>query len=286
VYEHDSAVLGCVMRFSVFIPPRNGGHEGQDHSEAHGLNTAVPFLMFLSGLTCTHDNFTTKAGAYAYAAAAGLAIIAPDTSPRGDDIPDDADAYDFGQGAGFYINATQEPWAASYQMERYITQELDDLVCQNFDVRADRRGISGHSMGGHGALTLALKYPDRYKSVSAFSPIVAPSQVPWGQKAFMGYLGTDQTVWQQNDACALMHNLAKGACPASKGRAGYAPILIDQGTGDDFLTNQLRPELFAAACADANQDLILRMQPDYDHSYYFIQSFIKDHIDHHAGILA
>ena len=264
VYEHQSAALNCAMRFSIFMPPQ-------------AQQNTVPYLTFLSGLTCTHDNFTTKAGAYKAAAEHGLAIIAPDTSPRGDDVPDAEDAYDFGKGAGFYINATQEPWAQHYQMERYITEELNALICNAFPIDKTRQGICGHSMGGHGALTLHLKHPALYKSASAFSPIVAPSQVPWGIKAFRGYLGDDESEWLHHDACALMAAAgARSACPS---------ILIDQGTGDQFLAEQLKPELFEAACNNAGQALTLRMQDGYDHSYYFIQSFIDDHIAHHARLL-
>lgn len=263
VYEHESAVLGCRMIFSVFLPPQ--AKDGD-----------VPLLTFLSGLTCTHENFTTKAGAYGFAAAHGLAILAPDTSPRGDDVPDD-DAYDFGKGAGFYINATRTPWNTHYQMESYITDELNALVCAHCPVAKDRQGITGHSMGGHGALTLGLKYPDLFKSISAFAPIVAPAHVPWGQKAFTGYLGDDQDVWQQHDACALI--------TAAEDRRTYPEILIDQGRGDNFLEEQLRPHLFEQACLKAQQALQLRMHDGYDHSYYFIQSFIADHVKHHAAIL-
>lgn len=265
VWEHESAALDCTMGFSIFLPPQAADGD-------------VPSLTFLSGLTCTHDNFTTKAGAYAVAAELGLAIIAPDTSPRGDDVPDDADSYDFGKGAGFYINAAQEPWSDHYQMEDYIAEELNALVCSAFPLRKNSQGISGHSMGGHGALTLYFKYPDIYKSVSAFSPIVAPAQVPWGQKAFSGYLGDDEAEWQKHDATALV---MKAHNPQ-----GNAEILIDQGLDDSFLEGQLKPQLFETACTDAGQKLNLRLHPGYDHSYYFIQSFIEDHVKHHARILA
>ncbi len=264
IYEHNSTALNCRMKFSIFLPPQ----------AAQG---PVPFITFLSGLTCTHENFTTKAGAYAAAAQAGLAIIAPDTSPRGDDVPDDTDSYDFGKGAGFYINATQAPWSQHYQMESYITDELNKLVCEQFPLQKNQQGICGHSMGGHGALTLYLKYPDLYKSASAFAPIVAPSQVPWGHKAFTGYLGDDQNEWQKHDACALMD--------ATGSRAEYPEILIDQGGADNFLAEQLKPELFEAACKNVGQKLSLNLRSGYDHSYYFIQSFIADHINHHSRIL-
>mgnify|MGYP003672098024 CR=1 FL=1 len=265
VYEHESAALKCNMKFSIFLPPQI-------------KNGAVPFITFLSGLTCTHENFTTKACAYEAAAKAGLAIIAPDTSPRGEGVADDTESYDFGQGAGFYLNATQDPWAQNFQMERYIIDELNALICTEFPLMKDAQGISGHSMGGHGALTLYLKYPDIYKSASAFSPIVAPSQVPWGQKALRGYLGDDLAVWARHDACALVQS--------SSDRSSFAAILIDQGTGDQFLEEQLKPHLFDEACRTSNQALTLRMQEGYDHSYYFIQSFIADHIRHHAKILS
>jgi len=264
VYEHESKTLNCMMQFSVFLPPQiKSGH--------------VPFITFLSGLTCTHENFTAKSGAYEIAAKEGIAIIAPDTSPRGDDVPDDADAYDFGKGAGFYINATQEPWAEHYQMESYIADELNKLACDKFPIKKDSQGICGHSMGGHGALTLYLKYPEIYQSASAFSPIVTPSQVPWGHKAFSGYLGDDQAEWKKHDATILM---AK-----AEDRAGFPEILIDQGTDDQFLEQQLKPDLFAAACKVADQRLNLRLQDGYDHSYYFIRSFMGEHVRHHADIL-
>lgn len=264
VYEHESSVLKCTMRFSIFLPPQiKSGH--------------VPFITFLSGLTCTHENFTAKAGAYEEAAKCGIAILAPDTSPRGDDVPDDEDSYDFGKGAGFYINATQEPWAEHYQMESYIVGELNKLACKQFPLLKDKQGICGHSMGGHGALTLYLKYPELYQSASAFAPIVAPSQVPWGHKAFSGYLGDDQAEWKKHDAIILM---AK-----ADDRRDYGKILIDQGTDDQFLEEQLKPDLFAAACKAAGQGAELRLQDGYDHSYYFIQSFMSDHIGHHAALL-
>lgn len=264
VYEHESAALHCAMKFSIFLPPQ-------------AQSGPVPVVTFLSGLTCTHDNFTTKAGAYGYAAKAGLAIIAPDTSPRGEGVPDD-DAYDFGQGAGFYLNATKSPWDEHFQMERYITEELNTLICAEFPVLADQQGLMGHSMGGHGALSLGLKYPALYKSLSAFAPIVAPSQVPWGQKAFAGYLGNDEATWRLHDACALMEHAGD--------RSSAPEILIDQGGADSFLAQELKPHLFEDACVLAKQKLRLRMQEGYDHSYYFIQSFIDDHITHHAQILS
>ncbi|MFA5593570.1 MAG: S-formylglutathione hydrolase [Micavibrio sp.] len=265
VYEHESKALGCAMQFSIFLPPQ--AKDGK-----------VPFITFLSGLTCTHENFTTKAGAYAAASREGIAVVAPDTSPRGEHVPDDPDSYDFGKGAGFYIDAVQEPWAKNYRMETYIADELNDLVCKNFPVAGEKQGLCGHSMGGHGALTLYLKYPDLYKSASAFSPIVAPAQVPWGKKAFAGYLGNDPALWEKHDACALMRGAGN--------RGAYPAILIDQGMADQFLEEQLKPDLFEAACKEAGQPLILRRREGYDHSYYFIQSFMEDHIRHHASILA
>ncbi len=248
------------MRFSVFLPPQASSQK-------------VPTLTFLSGLTCTHENFTTKAGAYRQASIDGIAIIAPDTSPRGETIPND-EAYDFGQGAGFYIDATQEPWANNFNMESYITKELNSIICNTLPIREDKQAITGHSMGGHGALTLGLKYPEIYKSISAFSPIVAPSQVPWGQKSFTGYIGPDTKQWQKHDACALM--------ATSQDRSNYPEILVDQGLDDSFLNEQLKPHLFEDACNKSGQKLNLRSHKGYDHSYYFIQSFIADHIKHAA----
>ncbi len=264
VFEHKSRTLGCDMRFSVFLPPATEAGK-------------VPAVTFLSGLTCTYENFTTKAGAYKMAAELGLAIIAPDTSPRGDDVPDDADSYDFGKGAGFYINATQMPWAKHYKMEDYIAKELYALVNEHFPIDVDKQSITGHSMGGHGALTLYFKYPEQYKSASAFSPIVAPTQVPWGHKAFSGYLGDDKALWEKHDASLLVSK--------AENAAGNAEILIDQGLGDQFLEEQLKPEIFEAACAEAGQKLTLRRHEGYDHSYYFIKSFIDDHLRHHAKIM-
>lgn len=262
IWQHDSTSLSCAMKFSIFLPDA-------------AKNGTVPMITFLSGLTCTHDNFTTKSGAYKQAAALGIAIVAPDTSPRGDDVPDDADSYDFGKGAGFYINATQDPWAKHYRMEDYIARELYDLIPSHFPVDKNNQSIMGHSMGGHGALTLFFKYPHQYRSVSAFSPIVAPTQVPWGDKAFTGYLGNDKAAWAKHDACALV----------ATSQQKDVTILIDQGSADNFLTDQLKPELFDTACKNAGQSLNLRIQDGYDHSYYFIQSFIDDHIAHHAQYL-
>lgn len=260
VYRHRSETLGCEMNFSVYLPPQ---------AETRKL----PVLYWLSGLTCTEQNFTTKAGAQRYAAEHGLILVAPDTSPRGDDVAD-ADGYDLGKGAGFYVNATQAPWAKHYRMYDYVVSELPALVEANFPV-TDARAVSGHSMGGHGALIAALKNPGRYRSVSAFSPIVAPSQAPWGQKAFAAYLGEDREAWQAWDAAALV-----------AGAPERLPLLIDQGDADEFLAGQLKPELLQAACYAAGHPLQLRLQPGYDHSYYFIQSFIGEHIAHHAKALS
>lgn len=261
-YTHDSAETGTAMNFSLFLPPQVSG------------GAQVPYLVFLSGLTCTEDNFTTKAHAYARAAERGIAILAPDTSPRGENVPDDA-AYDLGQGAGFYLDATQEPWARHFRMESYLIRDLLPLVEKEFAVDAARKGITGHSMGGHGALSLFFRHAGLFKSVSAFAPIVAPMDVPWGRKAFTAYLGPDREIWAAYDSCALV-----------RARGARAPgILIDQGLADPFLAEQLRPELFEAACAEAGQALTLRRHEGYDHSYFFIQSFMADHIDWHAARL-
>ncbi|MDB5680169.1 S-formylglutathione hydrolase [Sphingomonas bacterium] len=259
IYRHQSTATGTPMRFAVFVPPGEG---------------PFPVLWFLAGLTCTEENFVTKAGAQRAAAEHGLILIAPDTSPRGDDVPDD-DGYDFGKGAGFYVDATEAPWSANYQMRSYIESELPTLIAASFAADMGRQGITGHSMGGHGALTVALRNPERFGSVSAFAPIVSPLYCPWGDKALTGYLGADRTAWRAYDACALIE---KGA---------HVPeILVDQGDADQFLTEQLKPQLLADACHVAGIDLTLRMQPGYDHSYYFIASFIADHIAWHAARLA
>ncbi|WP_295527768.1 S-formylglutathione hydrolase [uncultured Pseudacidovorax sp.] len=260
VWKHASKVLGCEMKLGVYLPP------------AALAGEACPVLYWLSGLTCSEQNFITKAGAQQYAAQHGLILVAPDTSPRGDAIANDP-AYDLGQGAGFYLNATQAPWAPHFRMEDYVVQELPALVEQHFATTA-RRGIAGHSMGGHGALTLALRHPGRYASVSAFSPIVAPTQVPWGQKAFAAYLGEDRGEWAAHDAVELIGTATE-----------RLPLLVDQGEGDEFLASQLRPELLRKACEAAGHPFTLRMQPGYDHSYYFIASFIGDHMAHHAAAL-
>ena len=259
VYRHRSDVLGCDMNFAVYLPPQ-------------AATQKLPVLYWLSGLTCTEQNFITKAGAQRYAAEHGVILVAPDTSPRGDEVAD-AEGYDLGKGAGFYVNATQAPWSAHYRMHDYVVSELPALVEANFPA-TDARGISGHSMGGHGALVIALRNPGRYRSVSAFSPIVAPTQVPWGQKALAAYLGTNHKAWREWDATELV-------AVASE----RLPLLVDQGDADEFLDNQLKPQLLQDACIAAGHPLTLRLQPGYDHSYYFIQSFIGEHIAHHATAL-
>lgn len=257
-YKHHSDVLDCEMFFSVYLPPQTE-------------QVSVPVLYWLSGLTCTDENFIQKAGAQRYASEHGVAIVAPDTSPRGDQIPDDTDgAYDFGLGAGFYVNATEPPFNKNYRMYDYVVQELPALVQQHFPVIVEKQGIFGHSMGGHGALTIALKHPDKFKSASAFAPISAPTQCPWGQKALSGYLGSDQNTWQQYDTVSLLSSTET-----------RPPFLVDQGDADNFLEEQLKPELLQAACDAINYPLQLRMQPGYDHSYFFIASFIEDHIRWH-----
>ncbi|PNS08944.1 S-formylglutathione hydrolase [Solilutibacter silvestris] len=259
VYRHHSAVLDCEMNFAVYLPPQ-------------AANERCPVLYWLSGLTCTEQNFITKAGAQRYAAEHGIILVAPDTSPRGDAVPD-AEGYDLGKGAGFYVDATQAPWSRHYRMYSYVVDELPALIEANFPA-SDARAISGHSMGGHGALTIALKNPGRYRSVSAFSPIVAPSQVPWGKKAFAAYLGEDREAWRRYDTVELV-----------KSATEKLPLLVDQGDADEFLATQLQPELLHAACESAGHPLTLRMQRGYDHSYYFIASCIGDHIAHHARAL-
>ncbi len=261
VYEHDSQECQCPMRFGVFVPPQADGGP-------------APVVTYLSGLTCTEENFIVKAGAQRVAGELGLIVVAPDTSPRGDDIPDVKDQYDMGKGAGFYLDATEEPWSRNYRMHSYVVRELPELIVANFPADRTKRGIFGHSMGGHGALTIHLKHPELYRSVSAFSPIVAPMQVPWGQKAFRAYLGENTESWAAYDATRLVEK-----------SPSKAPILIDQGDKDGFLAEQLRPELFQEACARAGQELTLRMQPGYDHSYFFIATFIEDHLRWHAAQL-
>ena len=261
-YRHDSSETGTPMRFAVYLPP----------AARHG---SVPVLWFLAGLTCTEETATIKAGAQVHASRLGLALVMPDTSPRGAAIEGEDDDWDFGTGAGFYLNATQAPWSAHYRMDAWVTGELRALVAARFPVRDDATGVFGHSMGGHGALTAALKNPDAWRTVSAFAPICAPSQCPWGEKAFSGYLGDDRAAWAAHDAAALVR------CGARCG-----PILVDQGEDDQFLEAQLHPHLLEAACRETGQRLELRRHPGYDHSYYFIQTFIADHLEHHARGLA
>lgn len=260
--KHDSATTGTPMTLSVFVPAGEG---------------PFPVLIWLSGLTCTEDNFTTKAGAYKAAAEHGVIIVAPDTSPRGDGVADDA-AYDLGQGAGFYVDATQAPWAPHFRMESYVTGELIELIDAQFPT-TKTRSIFGHSMGGHGALTLALRHPELFTSVSAFAPISSPTRCPWGEKAFTAYLGEDRTQWAKHDAALLIEG---GAAQGADGKRVFDDILVDQGDADAFLTDQLKPELLTAAAQKAGQGLTLRMQPGYDHSYFFMASFVDDHVAFHA----
>ncbi|MGV8893336.1 MAG: S-formylglutathione hydrolase [Burkholderiaceae bacterium] len=259
-YRHASSAIGLPMRFSVYQPPQ-------------AKDGPVPVLFFLAGLTCTEETFMIKSGAQRFAAQHGIMLVTPDTSPRDTGIAGVADSWDFGNGAGFYLDATQAPWSAHFKMESYIVQELRDIILQNFPARPDQTGIFGHSMGGHGALVLALRHPELFKSVSAFAPVAAPTQCPWGQKAFGNYLGPDLASWQQYDASALM---ATRTTPYPQG------ILIDQGLNDQFLAGQLLPHVFEAACVTADQPLTLRRHPGYDHSYYFISTFIEDHLAFHS----
>ncbi|SOB87829.1 S-formylglutathione hydrolase [Sphingomonas guangdongensis] len=260
VYRHPSTATGTDMTFAVYVPP-------------HAPGTRLPVLWYLSGLTCTHANVTDK-GEYRRACAeAGIIFVALDTSPRGEGVADDP-AWDMGQGAGFYVDATQAPWTPHFAMWRYVTEELPALVAGAFPVDMARQGITGHSMGGHGALTIALTCPERFRSASAFAPIVAPSQVPWGAKALGGYLGADRAAWRRHDAVALIEDGAR-----------LPELLVDQGAADAFLAEQLRPELLAAACAAAGIPLTLRMQPGYDHSYNFVSTFMADHVAWHAARL-
>ncbi len=261
-YSHESLSTGTNMRFAVYVPPQAEKAE-------------VPVLYYLAGLTCTEETATIKAGAQAHASRHGLILVMPDTSPRGAGVEGEDDDWDFGTGAGFYVDATRAPWATSYRMYSYVTKELPTVINASFPARAGATGIFGHSMGGHGALTIALKNPNVYRSVSAFAPICAPTEVPWGRKAFSGYLGEDRSSWAAHDACELVR---RGPYPQR--------ILIDQGTEDQFLAEQLRPELFEQACNSVGQSLQLRMQQGYDHSYYFIQSFMGDHVAHHAAVLS
>jgi S-formylglutathione hydrolase len=258
VVRHASAECACDMTFSIFLPPQ---------AERGGK---LPVVWYLSGLTCTHANVTEKGEYRAACAELGLVFVAPDTSPRGEEVPD-ADGYDFGKGAGFYVDATEEPWAANYRMWTYVTEELPSLVAAKFPVDMGRQAITGHSMGGHGALTVALNFPGRFRSVSAFAPIAAPSQVPWGQKALAGYLGGDRTAWRKHDAVALIEDGAR-----------IKDLLVDVGTADQFLDQELKPELLERGCADAGIALTLRRQPGYDHSYYFISTFMADHLLWHS----
>jgi S-formylglutathione hydrolase len=262
VYKHASSATGTDMQFSVYVPEHEPGAK-------------LPVVWYLSGLTCTHANVTDKGEFRAACAVLGIILVAPDTSPRGEGVADDADAaYDFGLGAGFYVDATQEPFVAHYRMRSYIEDELPALIAANFPVDMERQGITGHSMGGHGALTISLRNPGRFKSTSAFAPIVAPSTCPWGQKALGGYLGTDPSAWAEYDACALI-----------AGGARLPDILVDQGDTDNFLSEQLKPQLLQSACDAAGQPLTLRMQPGYDHSYFFISTFMADHLQWHADRL-
>jgi len=259
VYTHAAETTHCSMRFGVFMPPQ-------------AQSARVPVLYWLSGLTCTEDNFIVKAGAQRVAAELGVAIVVPDTSPRGLGYPGEADAYDFGLGAGFYVDATEAPWSEGYRMYSYVTNELPAYVERHFAVVAGRAGIFGHSMGGHGALTIALKNPDRYRSVSAFAPIASPMRCPWGEKALTGYLGSDRGRWREYDATALI---------ADRGWRGPA-LLVDQGTSDPFIESQLKPELLRQACEEAGVALDLRLRDGYDHSYFFIATFIEEHLRFHA----
>ncbi|HEU0043522.1 S-formylglutathione hydrolase [Sphingomonas sp.] len=259
VYCHASSSTGTDMTFSVFVPP-------------HAVGAVLPVVWYLSGLTCTHANVTDKGEYRRTCAELGLIFVAPDTSPRGDSVPDDpAGAYDLGLGAGFYVDATHAPWASHYRMWRYVMDELPGLIARAFPADMKRQGITGHSMGGHGALTAGLRYPERFRSVSAFAPIAAPSQVPWGEKALGAYLGADRAAWRGHDAVALIEDGAR--VPA---------LLVDVGDADPFLDSQLRPELLQDACAAAAIDLTLRIQPGYDHSYHFVSTFMADHLRWHA----
>jgi S-formylglutathione hydrolase len=260
-YRHESAQIGATMRFGVYRPPQ-------------AANGPVPALIYLAGLTCTEETFAIKAGAQAHAARHGLMLVTPDTSPRGTGFEGATADWDFGEGAGFYLDATEAPWTERFRMESWLVQELLPLMIQRFGAAADRVGIFGHSMGGHGALTLALKHPSLFRSVSAFAPICAPSRVPWGEKAFSRYLGADRQQWLQHDAVALIE--AGGHTP---------PLLVDQGLADKFLNEQLRPEALEQACARTAQPLTLRRHAGYDHGYYFIASFIAEHLAHHAQAL-
>lgn len=261
-YRHPSNACGGEMRFGVYVPPQ-------------AATRKVPVLYYLAGLTCTEETFFAKGGAQRMASELGLMLVSPDTSPRGAGFPGESESWDFGVGASFYVDATQAPWSSRYRMFTYVTRELPALVHANLPARADREGIFGHSMGGHGALVCALRQPGRYRSVSAFAPISAPMQSPWGKKAFSVYLGADPQAWKEWDASELLR----------KQQAPLPSLLVDQGTRDKFLTEQLHPELFQQACAAAGQPLTLRTQEGYDHSYYFVSTFMEDHLRHHAAAL-
>lgn len=273
-YQHDSKAIGLPMRFAVFLPEHTQATSAKQESNQPFGSTKRPVLIYLAGLTCTEDTFTTKASAQQYAAEHGLILVTPDTSPRGAGAPGEDDDWDFGTGAGFYLDATTPDFAKHYRMESYVADELFQIATTILPGDAERVGIFGHSMGGHGALVLALRHQDKFKSVSAFAPIAAPTQCPWGEKAFTGYLGTDRATWEQYDASCLM--AAQAQVPYPQG------ILIDQGLSDPFLERELHPHLFEQACAKVDQPLTLRRQVDYDHGYFFIMSFIQDHIEHHA----
>jgi S-formylglutathione hydrolase len=264
-YRHASAANNCDMQFSVFVPPQ-------------AADGKVPVVTYLSGLTCTEENFMAKAGAQRYAAELGIMLVAPDTSPRGDDVPDDPDsAYDFGLGAGMYVNATQEPWSRHYHMYDYVMQDLQAAVFDNFPGDPERQGLTGHSMGGHGALTIGLKHPDVFRSLSAFAPICTTLNSPWGQKALGNYLGSDTAAWHEYDASEVARNAGDVSA--------YGKILVDQGLADAFLAEQLQPERLEAACAESGLSLELRRHEGYDHGYYFISTYIGDHLRHHAAEL-
>ena len=259
--SHISKINNCLMNFAIFIP-----------GQAHLTQLDTPYLLFLSGLTCTEDNFIVKSGAFKKAAELGLALLVCDTSPRGENVADDA-AYDLGQGAGFYIDAIQKPWVNNFQMESYLIKELLPLAEKTFGLAYNRKSISGHSMGGHGALTLYYKYPDKFISCSAFAPIVAPSQTPWGKKAFLAYIGKNEQEWKNHDACQLVRRASSDILEKE--------ILIDQGLADNFLEEQLKPDLFEVACKEVGQELTLHRRKGYDHSYFFIQTFIDSHMEFH-----
>ncbi len=264
LYEHASAQIGLSMRFVVYVPPA-------------AKQAAVPAVVYLAGLTCNQETFAIKAGAQRVASELGIALIAPDTSPRNTDVPGQADSWDFGVAASFYLDAVQQPWAKHWRMESYLMQELLEQIGRHLPIDTQRLGIMGHSMGGHGALTLALRHPDAFQSVSALAPICAPSQCPWGRKAFAGYLGDDESLWKQHDATQLLLARGKALLPHS--------ILIDQGLSDQFLAEQLHPHLFEAACQQVGQVLELRQHAGYDHGYYFVSSFMENHLRHHGEIL-